>query len=101
LIGNDELIDNAFHTLKDESIEYNWKYRQKICVNCIGTKQQQDRDCYMPKDGKVRVINNVLIPETHCDHLINARANKFRGRVDNLLNLAHFNISGKGKYSQS
>jgi len=92
-------IDNAFSVLKDELIEYNWNYRSKICSNC-DLAQKTKRNCYIPIDGKIRIIKNQTIHETHCRHLQMARTQKFRGRIKSLLNVAMFQKFGKGKYKK-
>ena len=91
------MTDNAFFVLKDELIEYDWNYRRTICSNC-DLHQKIKRECYLPEEGKVRIIKGSIIHESHCNHLERARTNKFRGRINNLLNLAMFQQFGKGKY---
>lgn len=91
------MMDNAFFVLQDELIEYDWNYRVKICSNC-DLLQKTQRKCFIPKEGKIKIMKGDVIHETHCDHMQRARTNKFRGRIDNLLNLAMFQQFGKGKY---
>ena len=50
------------------------------------------------EEGKIRVMKGEIIHESHCDHMQRARTNKFRGRIENLMNLAMFTQFGKGKY---
>ena len=92
-----DLVDNAFQVLGDESIEYNWKYRQRICVKCP-IETQKKLECH--KVDNYRIVSGVEIQETHCSKLEKARVQKFRGRMNNLLNMASFNFYGKGKYTQ-
>ena len=92
MIGNNELVDNKFHGLKDELLDYDWKYRKKICVKCP-LETQKKLQCFRVnnfKDG---------IQETHCSKMDKARVQKFRGRINNLLDMAHFTMFGKGKYT--
>jgi hypothetical protein len=93
MIGNNELIDNKFHGLKEELLDYDWKYRLKICTKCPLETQERLR-CFRVNNYK----NN--IQETHCSKMDKARVQKFRGRMNNLLNMASFNFYGKGKYTQ-
>jgi len=79
-----DLVDNAFQVLGDESIEYNWKYRQKICVKCP-IETQKKLECY--KVDNYRIVSGVEIQETHCSKLERARANKFRSRVKSVWRL--------------
>lgn len=43
-LGQDQLIQNAYHELYDQLIEYNWQYRRKICTK--------------PRYGKGRKLHN-------------------------------------------
>ena len=93
MIGNNELIDNKFHGLKEELLDYDWKYRLKICTKCPLETQERLR-CFRVNNYK----NN--IQETHCSKMDKARVQKFRGRMNNLLDMASFNFYGRGKYTQ-
>ena len=79
-----DLVDNAFQVLGDESIEYNWKYRQRICVKCP-IETQKKLECH--KVDNYRIVSGVEIQETHCSKLEKARANKFRSRVKSVWRL--------------
>ena len=97
MIGNNELIDNKFHGLKEELLDYDWKYRLKICSKCP-LETQKKLQCF--KVDNFKIIDNIQVQETHCSKMDKARVQKFRGRMNNLLNMASFNFYGKGKYTQ-
>lgn len=89
------LINNKWHELSEEVLDYNWKYRLKICSKCP-LKTQQKLRCY--KINNFKIIKNIRIQETHCSKMEKARANKFRNKMKILFDITDFNFSGKGKY---
>ena len=88
-----DLINNEWSILGEEAIEYNWKYRSKICVKCP-LETQKKLNCI--RFDNYRIIKGLEIQESHCKKLENARASKFRNRMKSLLRSTHFNFSGKG-----
>lgn len=87
-----DLVDNSWSVLGEEVIEYNWKYRSKICSKCPLSEQKR-RSCV--RFDNYRMIKGVEIQESHCNKLENARANKFRNRMKSLLRLTDSNFSGR------
>lgn len=77
--------DESWDWLGRLAIEYNWKYRKKICTKCT---RQEELKCH--KIDNFRIIDNVKIQETHCSKLENARANKLRNHVKHVLALNPF-----------
>ena len=47
-----------------------------------------------------KIMDNTRVQETHCSKMDKARVQRFRDRMNNLLNMASFNFYGKGKYTQ-
>ncbi len=65
-------------SLKEEMIDFNWEYRNKICSKCPIEMQQKLQCMKFPnfKDG---------IQETHCKKLIQARTRKFKKNIEGFL----------------
>ena len=82
-----QFIDRG-QSLKDEMLEYNWKYRYKICTKCT---RQKELNCL--KVDNYRMIKGKEIQETHCRKLIQARTAKNP-------KVAHKNAALAKKYAQ-
>ena len=66
--------------LKQEIIDYNWKYRRKVCSKCP-IETQKKLDCFKLGNFKIG------IQETHCSKLIRSRTNYFRKKIQSFFNL--------------
>lgn len=79
--------DESWNWLGRITIEYNWKYRQRVCSKCP-REAQIKWDCH--RINKFRLVNGKLIQETHCRKLKRARANKLRNHIKHVLALYPF-----------
>lgn len=82
--------DESWNWLGRITIEYNWKYRQKICLKCP-RETQVKLDCY--RVNRFRFINGKWVQETHCSKLRRARANRLRNHVKHVFELYPFSKS--------
>lgn len=82
--------DEAWNTLGRMAINFNWNYRQRVCLKCP-LEQQQKRKCF--RVDNYRTINDKVIQETHCDWLQRARANKLRKHVKAVFNMNPFTLT--------
>lgn len=79
--------DEVWNWLGHIAIEYNWKYRKKICSVCpLETRQK----LHCQKIENYRIVDSVKIQETHCSKLEKSRANKLRNHVRHVLALDPF-----------
>ena len=91
-------FDEKFIDLKQALLNYNWKYREKICTKCP-PEQQKERECFRVAYS-FRMINGKVIQETHCKWLIKARSRKFGNIINKLLNMEMMAKFGRGVYSK-
>ena len=76
--------DEIWEWLTYHTIQYDWKYRRKICTKCP-LETQQKLKCY--KANEFKIIDGMKIQKTYCSKLKKARSNKFRNHIHHVLNM--------------
>jgi len=84
-------LDNRWEQLTFDVINYDWKYRRKICTKC--PLEYQKEHCF--KSSEFRYIDGMLVQKTYCKKQKLARANKFRSSIKSIMRLSLATMTDK------